>query len=139
VGSTAAETALAKLEREFARAERHLDCMRAAITDVSDAVRLPPPRVMPQVGRPHAAEALLFPPAVSAERTVRNLICDALRANDRPGGLGPLAISGVIHIDKQHINVELCHMAKQGRVVRVAHGMYRVVEVVAVEQEAQRA
>lgn len=129
--------ALAALEGEYARSERQLARLRAAISDVCDAVRMPPPRVLPPVGRPHAAETLLFAPPIARERTVRNMICDALRAHDRPGGLGPLALSGIIHVDKQHINVELCHMVKQGRVVRVSQGMYRVLQ--AVEQEAQRA
>lgn len=135
MGSSATETAIAALEGQFAHAERSLARLRAAISDVRDAVH-PPPRVLPPPAQPHAAEALLFTRAIPRERTVRNMICDALRNHDRPGGLGPMAISALIHVDKQHCNVELAHMAKMGRVTRVSQGMYRVVEV---EQEAQQA
>jgi hypothetical protein len=122
-----AEMAIRALEGELSHTERSLGRLRAAMEDIRQALKPPPPPAPPVSGHVVDVEAALFAPAINGQRTVRNLIVEALVLNDRDGGLGPMAISGLIHIDKQHINVELAHMAKRGVVTRVSPGRYRCV------------
>lgn len=135
----AAEVALGALESELARAERALEAatrnyqtcservlrIRQAIGDVRFV--LDPPRLA-VVAKGLIAEApgVLRDKAVDPGRTARYLILRALRVHDRVEGLGPLAVSALVGIDKNHVHQELCHLTKAGSVVRVGTALYRI-------------
>jgi hypothetical protein len=75
-------------------------------------------------GTPGLLEAASSPP----HRTVRYLILDALRRNDREQGLSPLAIAAIIGSDKLHVHQQICHMVKLGTVLRLSQARYRIPE-----------
>lgn len=135
----AAEVALGALESELSRAELALKAATRSYQTCSDRVlRLrqaigdvrfildPPRRAVIAKGLIAEAPGVLRDKAVDPGRTVRYLILRALKVHDRAEGLGPLAVSALVGIDKNHVHQELCHLTKTGSVTRVGIALYRI-------------